>query len=567
MHTTLKDVDRPWFAHYDSNVSRSLDYPDITLYQAFDKARREFASSTATIFYGSKHTYAYIGADIDYFAGGLRRLGVSRGDRVAIMLPNCPQFIIAFYAILKLGAVVVPTNPLYVERELEHQLNDSGAKVIVALDLLLSRIQNVRQKTSLQHVILTSISEEMSPVYRILYKLKMRRQSVRASIEKKPGVMWFRELFDETGPQDSKDEGHPDDLAMLQYTGGTTGISKGAMLTHKNVVANVEQNVAWRSKDLKPGKNTIFCVLPFFHVYGLTGTLCCSVRVGARMVLVPRFDVKDTLKAIHKYRPELFAAVPTILVSLNSYPDLDKYRLDSIKSCNCGAAPLPVEALEQFEKRTGVKILEGYGLSEASPGTHSNPYSGMYKQGSVGIPLPDTDSKIVDMETGERELAVGEPGELIILGPQVMKGYWNQPKETAASLRDGWLYTGDIAKMDSDGYFYIIDRKKDMIIAGGFNIYPREVDEVLFQNPKIKEAVAVGIPDTYRGETVKAFVVLKDGETATEDEIIRFCRERLARYKAPTDVEFRSELPKTLVGKILRKALREEDLKKREKKD
>jgi long-chain acyl-CoA synthetase len=327
------------------------------------------------------------------------------------------------------------------------------------------------------------------------------------------------------------------------------------------MVANVDQNIVWRAPDIDPGKNTVLCVLPFFHVYGLCSMLC-YVRVGAAMVLLPRFDVNETLTALHKYRPQLFAAVPTILVAINSHPQLNKYRLDSIKSVNCGAAPLPVEVMERFEKKTGAIILEGFGMSETSPGTHSNPYLGPHKAGSVGIPLPDTDSRIMDLETGNRELPVGEAGELVIRGPQVMKGYWNRPDETAATLREGWLYTGDIAKMDSDGYFYIVDRKKDMIIAGGFNIYPREIDEVLFEHPKVKEAVSVGIPDKYRGETVKAYIVLKDGETATEKEIIDYCRERLTRYKVPTQVEFRSELPKTLVGKILRRALREEEMEK-----
>jgi long-chain acyl-CoA synthetase len=553
---------RPWFKHYDANVPPSLTYPPITLYQMFEEARRQFAASTATIFYGKKRTYGQIGADIDAFAAGLQKLGIKRGDRVAVFLPNCPQFVINYFAILKLGAILVPTNPLYVEREIEHQMNDSGATAIVCLDLLFDRFKKVWANTPIRSVIVTSVAEAMPPHVRPFYRLRLRKQGVRPSVEMAPGVVWFKDVLRSARLEETKDNASPEDIAVLQYTGGTTGVSKGVMLTHANIIANVEQNVVWRSADLTPGTNVIFCVLPFFHVYGLTGTLCCSVRVGAAMVLMPRFEVKDTLKAIHKYRPHLFAAVPTILIAINAYPELDKYRLDSIKSCNCGAAPLPVEILEQFQRRTGVKILEGYGLSEASPGTHSNPYSGLYKIGSIGIPLPDTDCRIVDLETGEREAAVGEEGELIIRGPQVMKGYWNRPDETAGSLRDGWLFTGDIAKVDEDGYFYVVDRKKDMIIAGGYNIYPREIDEVLFEHPKVKEAVAVGIPDRYRGETVKAFVVLKDGETATEKEIIGFCRERLARYKAPTAVEFRSELPKTLVGKILRKTLREEEQKK-----
>ncbi len=552
---------RPWLAFYDKHVPQSLDYPPITICQLLDDARRRFPSNTATIFYGARRTYSEISARVDAFAAALKDRGISQGDRVALMLPTCPQFVIGYFATLKLGAIAVPTNPLYVERELEHQFNDSGAKAVVCLDLMLERIKNVWKKTQLQHVIVTSLSDEMPLIARVVFKRRLRKQGVRPPAENPEGVLRFNDLLKTAPAETVADAAHHEDVAMLQYTGGTTGVSKGVMLTHKNMVANVEQNIVWRAPDIEPGKNTILCVLPFFHVYGLCSMLC-YVRVGAAMVLLPRFDVKETLAALHKHRPQLFAAVPTILVAINNHPRLDKYRLDSIKSVNCGAAPLPVEVMEQFEKRTGATILEGFGMSEASPGVHSNPYLGPHKAGSVGIPLPDTDSKIMDLDTGDSELPVGEAGELVIRGPQVMQGYWNRTDETAAALRDGWLYTGDIARMDEDGYFYIVDRKKDMIIAGGFNIYPREIDEVLFEHPKVKEAVAVGMPDKYRGETVKAFIVLRDGETATEKEIIDFCRERLTRYKVPTQVEFRPELPKTLVGKILRRALREEEMRK-----
>lgn len=552
---------RPWFKFYDKHVPRSLDYPEITIYQLLEHTKQKFPSNTATIFYGARHTYAELGALVDSFAAALKNLGISKGDRVALMLPTCPQFIIGYFAILKLGALVVPTNPLYVERELEHQFKDSGAKAVVCLDLMFGRIKNIWNKTQLQYVIVTSIADEMPTIAKVVYKWRLRKQGVKAAVENLPGVLRFKDLLRTPPSSAITDAGNHHDVAMLQYTGGTTGVSKGVMLTHRNMVANVIQNIVWRQPDIELGKNTVLCVLPFFHVYGLCSSLC-YVYVGAAMVLLPRFDVKETLVALHKYRPELFAAVPTILVAINTHPQLSKYRLDSIKSVNCGAAPLPVEVMEQFEKKTGAVVLEGFGMSETSPGTHTNPYLGPHKHGSVGIPLPDTDSKIMDLETGERELPVGEAGEFVIRGPQVMKGYWNRPDETAMALRDGWLYTGDIARMDSDGYYYIVDRKKDMIIAGGFNIYPREIDEVLFEHPKVKEAVAVGIPDKYRGETVKAYVVLKDGETATEKEIIDYCRERLTRYKVPTLVEFRPELPKTLVGKILRRALREEEMKK-----
>jgi long-chain acyl-CoA synthetase len=548
-----------WLKHYDDNVAPSLDYPSETIYGMFDASRAEFPSTIAMIFLGAKRTYDELGADVDSFAAGLKKLGIAHGDRVALLLPNCPQFVIAYLAILKLGAIAVPTNPLYVERELEHQLNDSGSKAIICLDLLFARLQNVRGKTGIETIIVSDMAETMPFWARPFYKSRLRKQGMSANVQAGPGVVWFNDVLKTPGGEKIADAAKPEDIAMLQYTGGTTGVSKGVILTHNNVVANVEQNIVWRSADLAPGENRLFCVLPFFHVYGLTGTLCGSVRIAATMIILPRFEVEDTLKAIHKYRPDLFAVVPTILVAVNSFPGLNKYNLDSITSVNCGAAPLPVEVMSQFERRTGAVILEGYGLSEASPGTHSNPYSGIRKPGSIGIPLPDTDAKIVDLETGTRELPPGEEGELILRGPQVMEGYWNRPDETANALRDGWLFTGDIAKTDSDGYFYIVDRKKDMIIAGGFNIYPREIDEILFEHPKILEAVAVGVPDQYRGETVKAFVVLKNRETATEEEIIEFCRERLASYKSPTIVEFRSELPKSLVGKILRKALREEE--------
>jgi long-chain acyl-CoA synthetase len=552
---------RPWFKFYDKHVPQSLDYPRITIYQLLEDARSKYSSQTATIFYGAKYSYAELGARIDAFAAALKNLGIAQGDRVALMLPTSPQFVIGYFAVLKLGAIAVPTNPLYVERELEHQFNDSGAKAVICLDLMFGRIKNIWKKTQLEYVIVTSAADEMPAIAKFVFKRRLRKQGISTQVESRPGVLRYKDLLKNAPSFSITDSGQHEDVAMLQYTGGTTGISKGVMLTHRNMIANVEQNIVWRAPDIELGKNTVLCVLPFFHVYGLCSMLC-YVRVGAAMVLLPRFEVTETLKALHKYRPELFAAVPTILVAINSHPQLSKYKLDSIKSVNCGAAPLPVEIMEQFEKKTGATILEGFGMSEASPGVHSNPYLGPHKAGSVGIPLPDTDCKIMDLETGEREMPVGEEGELVIRGPQVMQGYWNRPDETAAALRDGWLYSGDIARVDDDGYFYIVDRKKDMIIAGGFNIYPREIDEVLFEHPKVQEAVAVGIPDKYRGETVKAYVVLKDGETATEQEIIDFCRERLTRYKVPTRVEFRPELPKTLVGKILRRALREEEIKK-----
>jgi long-chain acyl-CoA synthetase len=351
-----------------------------------------------------------------------------------------------------------------------------------------------------------------------------------------------------------------DDVALLQYTGGTTGVSKGVMLTHQNLVANAMQCKSW-FPEISIGNERLLAVLPFFHSFGMTTSMNCPILVAATMILVPRFNTKEILSLIEKYKPTLFPGVPTMYVAINNYPDVSKYDLSSVKFCISGAAPLPLEVLQEFEQLTGGTLREGYGLTESSPVTHCNPLEGMVKEGSIGIPFPDTECKIVDVDTGEKELEVNEIGELCIRGPQVMTGYWNMPEETKCTIRKEWLYTGDIAKVDEDGYFYIVDRKKDMIIASGYNIYPRDIEEVLYEHPKVKEAVVAGIPDEYRGETVKAYVVLKEGVTASEEEIIQFCRENMAKYKVPTAVAFRDDLPKTIVGKMLRRELVEEEIR------
>jgi len=353
----------------------------------------------------------------------------------------------------------------------------------------------------------------------------------------------------------------PDDRAVFLYTGGTTGVSKGAVLQQRNLVANIYQVKSWCT-DLREGKEVALAVLPFFHSYGLTTLLNLGLTSGGKLILMPRFVLEDVLNAIDKLKPTLFPGVPTIYVAINNAPDLHKYHIQSIRICISGAAPLPVEVQQQFEKNTGGRLVEGYGLSETSPVTHANPVYGKRKTGSIGLPMPDTEFKIVDVETGEKELPIGEIGELCIRGPQVMEGYLNMPDENAQSLRDGWFYTGDIAKVDEDGYTYIVDRKKDMVIAGGFNIYPRDVEEVLYTHPKIMEAAVAGINDPYRGETLKAYIVLKEGETMTEEEVFEHCKANLAAYKTPKLVEFRPELPKTMIGKVLRRMLREEEEKK-----
>jgi long-chain acyl-CoA synthetase len=378
----------------------------------------------------------------------------------------------------------------------------------------------------------------------------------------RPGILDYADLL-----QEGKSQAppvvpvDPDEVALLQYTGGTTGFSKGAMLTHYNLVSDVVQCVSW-NVGAERGKERMLAVLPFFHVYGMTVAMNEAIYLAATIILLPRFQVDDCLEAINAYQPTRFPGVPTMYIALVNHPKVKDYKISSIKVCSSGSAPMPVEALRKFEELTGGKISEGYGLTEASPVTHANPFSGQRKIGSIGLPRPDTDAKIADLETGEKDLPPGEEGELCIRGPQVMKGYWNRPEESAKSLRDGWLYTGDIARMDEEGYFYIADRKKDMIICGGYNVYPREVEETLYLNPKVLEASVLGIPDPYRGETVKAFIVLKPGKKATGEEMIEFCRENLARFKVPTVIEFRDELPKSHVGKVLKKVLREEEGKK-----
>ena len=556
-------MNRPWLTFYEREVPSHIDYPVIPITKFYQDAACDYPNNTSMIFYGRRITYREGWDSIRALATALHKLGIKKGDRVSIYLPNSPQFVISFYAILKLGAIVVQTNPMYVPRELEHILNDSEAETIITLDLLYDRVKQVKDKTRLKRIIVTSIRDFLPPHLRLLYPLKFIGKK-KPKIEYGDGVYRFTDLLATRPEKIHVDIDPKEDVALFQYTGGTTGISKAAMLTHYNLVANTMQAVHWLS-DRQEGGEVLLAVLPFFHVYGMTVGMNFAIYLASTLILVPRFDVKEIVKLIQKYRVTLFPGAPTIYIAVINYKDVKKYDLSSIKACISGSAPLPVKVKEDFERLTGAKLVEGYGLSEASPVTHCNPIYGLNKPGSIGIPFPDTDAKIVDIETGEKEMPVGEPGELIVKGPQVMKGYWNMPEETARVLRNGWLYTGDIARMDKDGYFYIVDRKKEMIIASGYNIYPREIEEVLYKHPKIKEAAVIGVPSGYRGETVKAFVVLREGETATEEEIKQYCRENLARYKVPEFIEFRKELPKSAVGKVLKRVLLEEEMKKKQK--
>lgn len=546
---------RPWLSSYPKGVPHTLRYPEVAVHALLDEAAQRHGTAAATHFSGAKLTWAQVRHQADAFAAALASLGVQKGDRVAIMLPNIPQAVIAYFGVLKAGAVVAFCNPLYMERELSHQLKDCGAKVIVALDRLLPRIRAVQPGTSLRQLILTGLTDYMPLTLRVTAPLL--KPDLVGKVLREPDVHPFLELIRRhDGAKPPTVAVDPvRDLALLQYTGGTTGLAKGAMLTHRNLVANVWQLRAWM-QTAEEGRERILAVMPFFHVYGLTVCLNTAALLAATLLLVPRFDVKQVLKLVHRERPTLFPGAPTMYVAINQHPNVSRYRLNSIRACISGAAPLPVEVQTTFEGLTGGTLVEGYGLTEASPVTHCNPLMGRRVPGSIGLPLPDTEVKIVDLETRADEVPPGEVGELCIRGPQVMMGYWNRPEETDLVLRDGWLHTGDVAWMDEAGYTYLVDRIKDVIIAGGYNIYPREVEEVLYEHPAVLEAAVVGVPDEYRGQSVKAFVVPKPGEVVTADEIIAFCRERLAKYKVPREVEFRSDLPKSLAGKVLRRELR-----------
>lgn len=552
---------RTWLTSYPDEVPHTIEYPKVPLYQLLIDATNSYPENDAIHFLGKKIKYKELMKSTYQFANALKSLGVKKGDRVALMLPNTPSAVISYYAVLMLGAIVVQNNPLYTERELEYQLIDSGAETIITLDLTFPKVAKVKNNTAIKNIIVTSIKDYLPFPKNLLYPLKLKKDGQFVEIPKSEGIYDFLTFLKSGSIEPVGVEINPDeDLALLQYTGGTTGKSKGVMLTHSNLVTNVVQERNWLYK-AEMGKEIFLGVLPLFHVFGMTTVMNFSIYVSGIMVLVPRFNVDELLDTIQKEKPTYFPGAPTMYIAIINHPKVKEYDLSSIKACISGSAPLPLEVQERFEKLTGARLVEGYGLTETSPVTHANPIWGKRKNGSIGIPWPDLDAKIVDPNTGEI-VPLGEIGELAVKGPVVMKGYWNKPEETNKVLQDGWLLTGDMSTIDEEGYFYIVDRKKDMIIAGGYNIYPREVEEVLFEHPAIKEAVVVGIPDPYRGETVKAYIVKKDGVEVTEEELKEFCSKNLAAYKTPKLYEFRTELPKTMVGKVLRRALLEEEQQK-----
>ena len=555
----MPETPTPWLDNYPPGVPEHVELPKASLAGLLEDAARDFPHAPALHFEGRTISYAQLHQQARRFPGVLAGLGVGRGTKVGLILPNCPQAVVALFGALRLGATVVQNNPLYTERELGHQLADAEVEVLVCLDLTYDRVKALRSRTSIREVIVTSVLDELSGLKRRLAPYTKKGKAASAGIGKDEPVRRWREALASAPAAPELVEVDADhDLALLQYTGGTTGVSKGVMLSHANLRANVEQVRAW-FPDADPGREVMMAVLPFFHVYGLTVCLLLGLRLGAALVLLPRFDLDGVLAEVDKYRPTLFPGVPTMYVAINNAVEKGGHDLSSIKACLSGAAALPLEVAERFERFSGGRLVEGYGLSETSPVAIANPIYGKRKAGTIGMPIPDTLARVADPDDPSLTMPAGEKGELALAGPQVMRAYWNRPDETAQVLRDGWLLTGDMAVMDEEGYFSIVDRKKELIIAGGYNIYPREVEEVLYEHPKILEVCVAGVPDSYRGEIVKAFVVLRSGEQASTEEIREFAKTRLAAYKVPRAVEFRDELPKTLIGKVLRRALIEEE--------
>jgi len=558
-------VQRVWHQFYDEGVAPDPEFEDVTLVGTFARSVANHADRPALIFMNRTMTYRQLDDHVGRLTGALRALGIESGDRIAIQTPNVPQFVIAYYATLRLGAVAVPTNPIYTPHEIAHQWNDAECRAAIVTDYIFDQhVRPIRHRIPVTDFIITSIPDYLRFPLNMLAPFKLRRAKppLIARVAPEAGVHRFADLIRAHQPETGTPGGF-DDIATLLYTGGTTGMSKGAALTHRNLSCNVQQLSAWIGETT--GQDVILCALPLFHSFGLTVVMNVGVAIGGALVMIPNpRDIPAIVTSVPKHRITLFPAVPNHFNAINAYPGIDRVDLSSIRACNSGSAPLPVDVLTTFEQRTGSKISEGYGLTETSPVTHSNPLQGTRKVGSIGVPLPGTDARIVDAEDGTRELPTNEVGELIIRGPQVMLGYWRRPDDSADMIRDGWLYTGDLARIDQDGFCFIEGRKKDMILCSGFNVYPDEIDRVLSGHPDVLEAATIGIPHPTRGETVKSFLVVRPGASTTAEAVVEYCREYLASFKVPREIEFLPELPKSSVLKILRRELRERELRERE---
>lgn len=561
MTAQIKYEDKPWLARYEKGVPENIDYEQITLPEYLENSARQYPERTALICEGFKISYRRLNEMANRFAACLSALGVGKGDRVAILLPNVIPCVVSYYATLKIGAIAVMCNPQYTDRELLFQFQDSAASVLITMDLLADRMIALRPQTELKQIIHTSFGDYLPLVGNLLFPLSAAMRGLTARVQPAENVYRWKNVFSNYSAIHRRTGVSMDDVAMIQYTGGTTGVAKGVMLTHANLSFQTQQIDAWFPQ-FAGQDEIILGALPFFHSFGLTCSMNNAIFAGWTNILIPSPRPEKLLAAIRKYRPTFTPLVPSMYIALLNHPDIRKTSMTSIKGCFSGSAPLPLEVIRKFEGVTGAAISEGFGLTEAAPITHANPFNGVRKVGSVGLPFPDTDCRIVDLAEGTTDVPVGQSGELLVRGPQVMKGYWKNPQETARTLKDGWLFTGDIARMDEDGYFYIMDRKKDMVISSGHNVYPREIEEVLYSHPKIKEACAIGLPHPSRGEQIKVFVVPAEKESVAAEELIEYCQTRLADYKLPTLFEFRKDLPKSDVGKILKKVLREEELKK-----
>jgi long-chain acyl-CoA synthetase len=564
MAKQIKYEDKPWITSYEKGVPEKIEYQEICLPEILERSACRFPDKMALLFQGYKVSFGKLNDMVNRFAACLHDFGIDKGDSVAILLPNVIPCVVAYYAILKIGGISVMNNPLYSDRELEYQFNDSDSKLLVTIDLLANRMIDLRPKTKIKQIIYTSIGDYLPFPKNLLFPFVAKKKNLAADVKPAEYVYPWKKLSAKNLSRLPEIKLTFDDIAMYQYTGGTTGVSKAVMITHGNLSMQVQQVAAWFPTF--DSNEVMLGALPFFHVFGLTTAMNLAIFQGWGDILVPKPQPDALLEAIRKFKPSFAPLVPTMYIGILNNPAIDKTDLTSIKGCFSGSSPLPLEIIRDFENKTGAVIVEGFGLTESSPVTHVNPFSGgKRKAGSIGIPITDTNCRIVSFNDGNTDVPVGESGELLVRGPQVMKGYRNNPEETAATLTDGWLHTGDIAKMDEDGYFYIVDRKKDVIISGGYNVYSRDIEEVFYENPKIQEACAIGIPHPTRGEAAKIFVVLKKGETATQEELIEYCTDKLARYKLPTEIEFRDDLPKTNMGKILKKELRAEEMAKRKK--
>jgi long-chain acyl-CoA synthetase len=553
-------TERPWLAHYEADVPAEVEVPEQTVDGLLREAAARHPDRTALVFFGARTTFAELDRAVDRFAHVLRGMGVEKGDRVSLHLPTCPAFVIAFTGVMRAGAMAVPMNPLYVARELAELFAETRPKVSVTLDSLVPRLQSLASAGADApgrpgRLIVTSIPDSLPVPLKWLYPIRARREGTWHPVPDTPATPNLFRLLREASREPFASAAVPGDVAVLQPTGGTTGTPKAAMLTHRNLVANAIQVTMWNPAILREDSFGVLAALPFFHIYGLTVVMTYGMVTGATLILIPRFDAGQVLAAIEKYRPRLFPGAPIMYQTLAHHADAAKRDLRSIQACISGSSPLPPEVQDAFESITGARVVEGYGLTEASPVTHCNPVQGERRNGTIGLPFPSTDARVVDPESG-KPMPVGEVGELEVRGPQVMSGYWERLAETEAVLHDGWLRTGDMATASADGYFTIVDRRKDLVIVGGLNVYPREVEEVLTSHPAVRDAAVIGRAEQRHGELPYAFVVLEPGAQVSAEELIAHCHANLARFKCPDVIEFRTELPRSMIGKVLRKELR-----------